>query len=500
MTSKADNEAFDNVPHHRLLKVGDAVVPVFTKSAFVVFWLTVGLFVAARLWRLTTYSLRADEISAFRRVSHDWIGTFGAIVRDVVHPPLFYVLLKLWIGIGGESELWLRLFPVLTAFAAIGPFFLLCRELGLRSAEMNLALMLMAVNGYLIYYAQEIRMYSLLLFLTLCSLWLFARFFNAPGRTTKHLLALSAVNLLLVYTQYYGWVVIGVECIFLLLWDRGKLPSFLLSVAAVMLCFSPWAYMVARVAVGRRGGLEPNIGSFSRPSLLDLGGYYATLTGFLGPGWKAILGQTLFGCPILLWSWHVYKGTSAEDKRAVVTFWWLLLLSLLPVVFSYLVSQVLPQSVWGTRFLIIAAAPYMILVALTVHRLHPGWLRSATVLFAVVWATLAGFRELNNTGKHAWEPLVYQMIHAETSQARGIIVYAFGSSDEIIRFYLEKFDEKRFQTKRIFTINKIEGDHFWVASRSRDESPQEILRDMEYRVGAGFSDGFGGLLSPVWRR
>jgi uncharacterized membrane protein len=484
----------------RVLKVRAAVVPMFTKSAFVVIWLTVGLFVVVRLWRLTTYSLRADEISALRRVSHDWIGTFLAIVRDVVHPPLFYVLLKVWIGIGGESEFWLRLFPVLTAFAAIGPFFLLCRELGLRSAEINLALMLMAVNGYLIYYAQEIRMYSLLLFLTLCSLWLFARFFNAPGRAVKQLIALSAVNLLLVYTQYYGWIVIGVESIFLLFLGRDKLPWFLLSVAAVMLCFSPWAYVVARVAVRRPGGLGPNISSFSRPGLGDLGGYYATLTGFLGPGWKAILGQTLFAYPILLWAWRIYRGTAADGKREAVTFWWLLLLSLLPVVFSYLVSQVLPQSVWGTRFLIIAAAPYIVLVAFAVHRLHPGWLRSATVLSIVVWAALAGFRELNNTGKHAWEPLVYRMIRAETSQAKGIVVYAFGSSDEIIRFYLEKVNEKRFQTKRIFTFDKVEGDHFWVASRSREESPQQLLRNKGYQVGEGFSDGFGGLLFPVWRR
>ena len=138
-------------------------------------------------------------------------------------------------------------------------------------------------------------------------------------------------------------------------------------------------------------------------------------------------------------------------------------------------------------------------MVLAVHRLDPRWLRSATVLSIVVWAALAGFREINDTGKHAWEPLVYRMIRAETSQAKGIVVYAFGSSDEIIRFYLEKVNEKRFQTKRIFTLDKVEGDHFWVASRSREELPQQILRDQGYRVGEGFSDGFGGLLSPVWR-
>src|SRR4030095_7040618 len=141
--SQPGTDAIGNTIRQRVLKVRGLVVPVVTQSALLVFALTGALFVAARLWRITTYSLRADEISALRRVSHDWIGTFVAIVRDGVHPPLFYVLLKVWIGIGGESEFWLRLFPVLTALAAIGPFFLLCRELGLRSAEINLALMLM---------------------------------------------------------------------------------------------------------------------------------------------------------------------------------------------------------------------------------------------------------------------------------------------------------------------------------------------------------------------
>ena len=91
------------------------------------------------------------------------------------------MLLKVWIGIGGESEGWLRLFPILTTVATICPFVLLCRELKLKASEVNLAFMLIAVNGYLIYFAQELRMYSLLLLLTLSSLWLFAKFLNASG-------------------------------------------------------------------------------------------------------------------------------------------------------------------------------------------------------------------------------------------------------------------------------------------------------------------------------
>ena len=136
-----------------------------------------GLFVALRLWRLSASCLWFDEIFSVHAARHGWAELLRFAAADIIHPPLFYLLLKLWISLGGESLLWLRLLPALVSIAAIIPFVLLCRELGLKRSEWNLALLLLAVNGYLIKYAQELRMYSLLMFLSLCSLWLFVRFF-----------------------------------------------------------------------------------------------------------------------------------------------------------------------------------------------------------------------------------------------------------------------------------------------------------------------------------
>ena len=45
----------------------------------------------------------------------------GFVAADIIHPPLFYALLKVWISIGGESLFWLRLFPLLTSIAVIIP-------------------------------------------------------------------------------------------------------------------------------------------------------------------------------------------------------------------------------------------------------------------------------------------------------------------------------------------------------------------------------------------
>jgi hypothetical protein len=344
-------------------------------------------------------------------------------------------------------------------------------------------------------------MYSLLLLLTVCSLLFFARFFNAANSINRNLIALFAVNLLLVYTQYFGWLVVGLELIFLALQERRKLASFSLSVLALILLFSPWAYAItAKVATGP-GGLERNIGSFRRPQFLDdLIGYYALLNGKLQSGWKMGLGMLLFGIPVLLWIWKVFKGDQAQDKRQAAIFCWLAMFAFAPAVFLYSVSQLLPQSVWGTRFLIIVSTPYMILLSVAVYQIRLP-LRSVFIVLLVSSATLAGYKEVNNSGKNKWEPLVRQMIESEPSRSDGIMVYTFGSSDETIKFYLDEAHEARFQTRRVKGLAEMVGDHFWVALReSKAWSPQKELTDSGYQVGEGFRDGFDALLFPAWRR
>src|SRR6185295_951394 len=120
-------------------------------------------FVLARMWRLASSCLWFDEIFSVHAARHSWAGLVKFAAADIIHPPLFYALLKIWMAAGGESVLWLRLLPFLFSVVTIVPFVLLCRELKLKTSEANLALLLLAVSGFQIKYAQEVRMYSLLL-------------------------------------------------------------------------------------------------------------------------------------------------------------------------------------------------------------------------------------------------------------------------------------------------------------------------------------------------
>jgi hypothetical protein len=139
------------------------------------------LYVALRIRGLTGLPLLVDEPYSALFAKMGWRNMFRATIWDAVHPPLFYILLKVWVTLG-TSVLWMRLLPFLFSLLALAPLFLICRDLGFSRPAIALTLGLASVNEPLIHYSQDLRMYSLLFFLSLVSLWLFLRLVErAPG-------------------------------------------------------------------------------------------------------------------------------------------------------------------------------------------------------------------------------------------------------------------------------------------------------------------------------
>ena len=380
------------------------------KSA-IAFALLAALYAAARLWRLTASCLWFDEIFSVHAARHTWGGLWRFAAADLIHPPLFYALLKLWTAAGGESLLWLRLFPALTAIVALVPFFLLARELRLDAQATTLALLLAASNGYLIKYAQELRMYSLLLLLTLTSLWLFAKLLNSARASRRLLFALFFANLLLVYTHYYGWLVVACEAALVAYADRRKLRAFLLVCAGLLLCFAPW--VLACVGASRAGGgLAQNVGWIERPGARDLTQLYALLNepfyfrqSSAEPVYArggALFGLLLLGVPVLLLLFRTLRSREGLSNRvgplALLSFF-----TLAPVALAFAASRVLPYSVWGTRHLIIIAAPYALLCGAALACTRPAWLKSAALLLLSCWLLIVGALTLvRDEGAYVW--------------------------------------------------------------------------------------------------
>lgn len=360
-------------------------------------------YLSIRLWDLTATCLWFDEVFSVHAAEHSWRELFAFVALDLIHPPLFYLLLKAWIAVGGEGLLWLRLFPVVWSVAAIVPFLMLCRALAVKFWPRMLALFLLAVNGCLIKYAQEVRMYSMLMCLSLVSLWLFVRYRNVG----VGLVWLAIVNLLMVYTHYFGWFVIAAE-LAVCLADRKNLKALLAAAGVVFAGFLPWLAMVLHAASGDFA-LGQNIGWMARPNgrelaqfLFDLVEPFYFQATSISPAsdYRVTVPLLLLGA--LAFALRLGRPLETGDRI-------LALFAIVPAVLAFIASWLLPHSIWGTRHLIIVFAPALLLAADAVTSVRIAWLRTAAVTLVLLFSGFAFVNKVRSPGPVYswcnWEPI-----------------------------------------------------------------------------------------------
>jgi 4-amino-4-deoxy-L-arabinose transferase-like glycosyltransferase len=178
---------------------------------------------AFRVFQLSAGSIRGDEGGAIF-VAGDTVSHYWDSISGDVHPPLYYLLLNVWIKIGGISKFFLRLLPCLFSIATIPIVFLLGKKLfndkiGLMSS------FIFAMSQANIRYAQTLKQYSILTFFVTLSLYYFISYLDTPSKKTGAFwIGLSAICM---YLHYYSFLIILAEFIFLLVFYKKYKQIFL---------------------------------------------------------------------------------------------------------------------------------------------------------------------------------------------------------------------------------------------------------------------------------
>jgi uncharacterized membrane protein len=479
----------------------------FTDRQWLIIILLICLFyIFLRFWKLTDTCLWFDEIFSIHAAEHDWTSLYWFVAQDLIHPPLFYVLLKAWISLGGESLFWLRFLPVLFSILALLPFYFLCRQLKLNHSVIALSLIFLAANGALIKYSQEVRMYSLLFCLSLFSMWLFAKFFYLG----KSLIPLTAVNVLLVYTHYFGWFVVLSEVIVIALFQRVKIRQILIMFASVFLGFIPWIVAIWQ-ASKINSNVVQNIGWISKPNLAVI---FQFVFDVIEPFYyqqssMEAASKYLITIPLLLLigaakTFYLIDWKNETNKSPI---YFLSAFIAIPVALAFTVSWLLPVSIWGSRHLIIVFAPALVLSAkfLTEIKLQP--LKTAFPILIVSLFFFAFIFQLRSKETNfiwcGWENLAQSIDFKQANK-----IYVFEDLTEYhfwftlraspnaqifkvknvqgIREDTAYFLPRGFQAVKTVNENKMEGDKFWIAFRSEnwDETkpPLRNLLDKGYKI------------------
>lgn len=473
------------------------------------------IYILLRYWNLTASCLWFDEIFSVHAAEHSWGSILGFVAQDLIHPPLFYILLKVWISVGGDGLLWLRLFPVFFAVLAVVPFILLCQELKLGFYAVAAALFIFAVNGSLIKYSQEVRMYAPLLCFSLFSIWLFTRVLNSG----KGLIFLALVNIAMVYTHYFGWLVILGELAAIAAMRREKLVKIGLVTAGVLAAFVPWIVLIMKAApAGEK--FAQNIGWMQRPGpvtvlqfILNLfePAYYKASSAEYASNYLISIPLLALIVAALVYYFRNHGPSGPEDKRKVYL---LAILFALPVAAALIASWILPYSVWGTRHLIVVFPPFILLVGYILDKLQTDSLKTwALACFAVL--TIGGFAPslLRETPQYiwcGWEVLAKEVETSAPNPGGPTRIYVFEDLTAYHFWFALRKEEGKFEVDKLqgleqikedtayflprgfdgvrrLDISELAGDRFWIAFRAEKwdllRSPLYDLISRGYKLG-----------------
>ena len=134
-------------------------------GAMLATWLAFGL----RVWALGDASLFYDEAVDLNLGRAPLAQLLASLAEGNLHPPLHYLWLHLWLSLAGPSEFAARFASLLPAVLLVPLTFAVAREAVRGRADALLlvglpATLLVATSRFLLYYAQEARMYSLTVF------------------------------------------------------------------------------------------------------------------------------------------------------------------------------------------------------------------------------------------------------------------------------------------------------------------------------------------------
>ena len=297
------------------------------------------------------------------------------LLRQDGAPPLFYLMLSVWMEIVGDGEA--RIHALSLGFAVLTVPAALWAGRSLFDARTGwMAAVIAAVHPFLTYYASEARMYSLVALLTLL---LGAVFVHAFVNRRRGYLPLFAVLLtMLLYT--HNWALfVGAGAVAALVpgWQasgdrRGLVRDAALAFGGAAVLYAPWVPSLVFQALhtGAPWATVPTFGQLAVAVGYALGGLVSGLAILLvgGAGFAAILEARGDGDP-------------ARRRRCTAALA-LLVLAVGTVLAAWLTSQVSPA--WADRYMAVVVGPAILLAAVGLaHARRQGVVTVA--LLAVLW-------------------------------------------------------------------------------------------------------------------
>ncbi len=305
------------------------------------------------------------------------------------NPPFFYLITWLFTRLLGNSETVLRLPSVLASIGTVYLTLKFLKTIKVRPELIKMGGILMATAPLLIYYSQEARAYSLVVFLVFSSMYCLWHFINNNISTKIKFLYFVSTSLIFL-THYSAWMIYPIQILLFMVLSQNPKSKNLFIILSPLLSVLPILGLIYhQLQLGSNVSASlpvwSNLSQFSIKELLLIP--TKILIGRL-PVENTAIFRLALGIPLAIWGIVIIKNlktgsTSLKQlikQNEILIFFisWLIL----PVLLGSIVA--LKYTVFSYfRFLYIAPAFYILLI-LSVRNLTKKWRLVIVALFLFI--------------------------------------------------------------------------------------------------------------------
>lgn len=338
-----------------------------------------------RAYHLNAYDLWFDELGTnlfssvslnrMAEVSSDSVADIMAgKIRNDPHSFLYLLLVHIYSAVAGDGKS-LRVISVVFSTLSLGVFYKLSRLFFDRRVSLY-ALLLMAVNPFHLWYAQEARVYAMACFFSLLATYCYFKVLKTDKLTDWFLF--SIVSVLAVYSSYYFLILFfTLARILLVRRYRPALPKWIVSLLIVLI-----SLVLLRSFWGQQWDFVKNDFwlPIPMPAMLLFTGEIFSL------GYTATTVQYWVGVGVFfsLFIYGVFSCHRDENSDALI----LLPLLLFPIFAVYIFSKIF-MPIYIHRQLIIFSPFYYLFIARGIAGIRHHQLRFAVALGPIVLITLS---------------------------------------------------------------------------------------------------------------
>lgn len=414
--------------------MSDSSAKTFIQSGAVFNFLLLGICLVGLglRWLQISGNLYSDEIWIITTALSPFPDFLHEIIQDWVHPPLFQFIVRGWVYLFGNGDLSVRFLAVAFGVLSIPLIYWLGKGISGRTTGL-LTAALLAFSPVHIYHSQYGRHYSLVVFFVLLSMTAFLRVYYQP-RNRGYCVFYIISNVLLVYTHYFGWLIVFCQGLFFLFrrFDHLKQLSVLLFI--IVLSYIPWIFLVLKFAslnTSSEQQLVPFISWVQPPSFLEPLRTLASFNGQLPIPYQGKLGLLLlFG--ISLFSLRCVFHKDKYWEAILFLFSCVFVPFVLVFIFSYTV-----QPIWLLRGMLVCLPAYYLLIALGTQQTRNKKLSIFLMLIPLTWMCLASLFYIQKDHRMPYEQIA-SYLESESEPNMPILVEKTYIMNPIFFYYKGK--------------------------------------------------------------